>query len=127
MKRFFAQAYAIALVACAEGDTKTKMLDDRTAAISAYGYSDESHTGVTQSMFMEASRRALARGYTYFQVLQAKVFTSVDAVRQSSATPSASDVQFHRRPRGNMLVRFHKVGEINPDQPSVFDAQKVLR
>ncbi len=135
MKSLFALAYAVALVACAEGDAKTKMLDDRTAAISAYGYSDESHTDVTQTMFNEASRQALARGYRYFQVLQAKVSTSIGAVRQSSATPSASDVQSHRsitipaegRPRGNMLVRFHKAGEISPDQPGIFDAQKVLR
>ena len=127
MKRLFAMAYAVALVACAQGDAETKMLDDRTATISAYGYSDEGHTDVTQTMFNEASRQALARGYRYFQVLRAKVSTGTGAVRQSSATPSATDVPADGRPRGNMLVRFHKAGEINPDQPGVFDAEKVLR
>jgi len=135
MKRLFALAFAVVLVACAQGDAKIKMLDDRTATISAYGYSDESYTEVTQTMFMEASRQALARGYRYFQVLQAKISTSAGTVQRSSATPSATDAQSHRsitipaegRPRGNMLVRFHKAGEISPDKSGVFDAQKVLR
>jgi hypothetical protein len=111
------------------------MLDVRTAAISAYGYADESHTDVTQAMFTEAARQALARGYSYFEVLQAKVSTSAGGIQPSSVTPSGTNVQSHRnmsnpaegRPRGNMLVRFHKAGEINPNGPGVFDAQKVLR
>lgn len=135
MKSLLALAYGVVLVACAESNAKTNMLDDRTATISVHGYTDESRTDVTQSMFMEASRQALARGYRYFQVLQAKISTSVGAVEKSSATPSATNAQLHRsiaipaegRPRGSMLVRFHKVGEITPNQPGVFDALKVLR
>lgn len=135
MRRLFALAYALVLVACAEGDAKTAMLDDRTATISASGYSSDSNTDVTQTMFMEASRQALARGYRYFQVLQAKISTSGGAGERSSATASATNVQLHRsipipaegRLRGSMLIRFHKVAEIDPDQPGVFDAQNVLR
>lgn len=135
MKRLCALAYAVVLVACAEGNAKTRMLDDRTATVSVYGYLDESHTDVTLTMFTEASRQALARGYRYFQVLQAKISTSVGAVQQSPAIPSANNVQSHgsiaipseARPRGSMLVRFHKIGEISPNQPGVFDAEKVLR
>ena len=136
------------LSACVTAETV--MLDHRTAIISGRGDGYSSQASVVQRVMVEAATAAQARGFRYFAVLDSTDTTRRGAVAlptntygqanaqttcnyaycNSSATGSSSTygggVMEVVRPGTDLQVRFYNDGEIDPNQPGVWDAVAVL-
>lgn len=140
----FALPLILSVSACVRAHTE--MLDERTAIISGRGTAFDSMSGVTHHIFIKAARLAQARGFRYFQILNdqqaiehsymytpgqsytngtVNVAGNTAYYNQSTTTTPGTVSQFNK-PTENTMVRFYNSGEVNPNQPGIWDAQSVL-
>jgi hypothetical protein len=131
-----AVALLIFLGACAP---KTNMIDDRTAIVSGRTSEVDGRGTMTTAMLREAAKQCLDRGFAYFQVLSdvdrsGTMASATAAPTTSPATGGASAVAppgpmtggAAQVPRGGIMVRFYKAGEINPNAPGVWNARALV-
>jgi hypothetical protein len=90
-------------------------------------------------MFREAAKQCLDGGFAYFQVLSSNdrsgAFASVISGPTTympagggnvMAVPGLTMINANQIPGGDLMVRFYKAGEINPDAPNVWNAQAIM-
>lgn len=117
--RLIAAAF-LALAASACVSTDARMLDDRTAVISGRGGGTKSGAEVMQAALVEAAQQTKARGFDLFQVQSATDQTRTQLVAsQVSATTVV-------KPGLDIVVRMYRAGELAPDAPGAYSADKVL-
>ena len=139
MARHLVAAIALLLVVGACTTPKTNMIDDRTAVVSGRVGEVDGRGTMTTAMLREAARQCLDRGFAYFQVLSnvdrsGTMASAVAAPATSAGTAGPAAVAAPgpltgtatQVPRGEIMVRFYKAGEINPEAPGVWNARALV-
>lgn len=141
-------AVALSTSACVRVDDR--MLDQRTAMISGRGTAFDSMGGVTEGLVQRAAEMAAERGYPYFAVMNSADRSSTGSwtspsttygsatgytnctgsfcttnLNGSATTYPGQTIQFDR-PGAEMMVRFFREGEVNPNAPGVWSVASVL-
>src|SRR5512139_483087 len=127
----------ITLSACI--DTKSVMLDDRTATISSRGGALVSSAEIQRDLIQNAARTSQARGFPYFAIVgSADRTTSYTAINQAPGymlntgggnymyMPGYASANNYIMPGGDITIRMYRDGEINPDQRGVWSVRSVL-
>ncbi|MCG4256797.1 hypothetical protein [Acetobacter senegalensis] len=101
------------------------MLDDHTVAISGSGSGTDSMSSVQQAVFRSAATTAKSSGYQYFLVLNEQK-TQVPGPSSSYGSKKSRHTYQLMQPREELTARFYRTGEVDPNQPGVFNADTVL-
>lgn len=128
----------------------TKMIDDRTAVIKGRGNAYVSMGDVQARIMLQAATEAQARGYAYFVVgdsydssrsgrFVAPTTTNTDFNGSAacmgsfcSGSGTASSTTYgggsfnYIKPGADVMVRFFREGEIDPNRPGVWSAARIL-
>jgi hypothetical protein len=130
------------------------MLDQRTAIISSHGTAFDSAAKVQHETIVEAAKVTVSRGYRYFQIVGAQdttrtatlyvpgqtqtngsvsgtamttgPYTTYNGTYNSQTTKTPGQVVPLIKPGMDITVRMYRDGEINIQQPGVWDAQSIL-
>lgn len=102
-----------------------RMLDDHTVVISGSGAGTDSMSSVQQEIFRTAARTAKSSGYQYFLVLNEQK-TQVPGPSSSYGSKQSRRTYQLAEPRDELTARFYRTGEIDPNQPGLFNADSVL-
>src|SRR5512139_3012986 len=124
----------ITLSACI--DTKSVMLDDRTATISSRGGITVSSAEIQRDLIQNAAKTSQARGFPYFSIVGgADRTTSYTAINQTPSTvaymgagnymvmPGYASASSLPMPGGDITIRMYRENEINPDQRGVWSVR----
>jgi hypothetical protein len=141
MRKFLAlSAVLILLVGCAT--SKSVMLADDSALISAHGSSPADREKVIQDVLAEAAKTTAAHGYRYFIILKAQDAShsgvasvpdriAVRAGPPNLSRPGASYVASSRnvpylRPGLDITIRMFREGEIDPTIMGVWNSDGTM-
>ena len=102
-----------------------RMLDDHTVAISGSGVGTDTMSSVQQEVFRTAARTAKSAGYQYFVILNEQK-TQVPGPSSSYGSKHSRRTHQLAEPRDEVTARFYRIGEIDPNQPGLFNADNVL-
>ncbi len=145
-----ALAVGLALLLAGCVTASTKMIDDRTAVIKGRGNAYVSMGDVQARIMLQAATEAQARGYAYFVLGD-----SYDSSRSGTfAMPTTTNTDFsgsahcfgaycngsgtatsttygggafgYVKPGADVMVRFFREGEIDPNRPGVWTAARIL-
>jgi hypothetical protein len=129
MRKFLALSAALFLLGGCTA-SRSVMLADDSAMISAFGRSPDDREKVIQDVLAEAAKTTAAHGYQYFIILKAQdtsrtgILTVTDQTSNRTAAnnfskPGANYAQFSRngsylRPGLDITIRMFREGEIDP-------------
>lgn len=118
---------------------QSHVLDGQTIIVSGSGGGGDTNAAVQRAMLVEAAKQAQARGFRFFQVLQADDRSSQGTMvwagsSSTSGTYGRGSFQYtttqnpglvmpYVRPGGEMTVRFYNEP---PSGPGVWDAQAII-
>lgn len=105
--------------------TMPRMLDDHTVVISGSGVGTDSMSSVQQAVFRTAAQTAKSAGYQYFLVLNEQK-TQVPGPSSSYGSKQSRRTYQLAEPRDELTARFYRTGEIDPNQPGLFNTDNVL-
>lgn len=149
MRRFLMVALATTLAGCVSA--QGAMIDNRTAIISGRGSAYASGTAVLHKSLIEAATMAQARGFEYFQVVNAQDASSSGAFvnpgystsntygrvycgqyvcngNSTTTTTTSTPTTYipYARPGADLMIRFYHEDEIKADMLSLWRAADVL-
>ncbi len=130
---------ALSLAGCVTA--QSHVLDGQTVIVSGNGGGGDSNAAVQRAMLVEAAKQADARGFRYFQVMDARESSTPGVMVwggssstsgtygrggfQYTTTQSPGFVMPYTRPGGEMTVRFLSDPPSGPS-PGVWDARSIL-
>lgn len=144
MRRVLVLACVIFISGCVR--SHVRMLDERTAVITARGTAFDNMSDVTHGAFVQSAQIAKRRGYKYFMITDdnkrintsymytpgqnytngsVQVYGNTAYYQQNTVSTPGSVSQFNK-PVEDTMVMFFKEGEVNPKQPGIWDADSVL-
>jgi len=128
----------------------SRMLDNRTAIISGRGTAFTSMAGVADKVLVQAAMEAKARGYPYFVIMESRDasrtgYYTTPTTTNTNVTGTASCMGFmcngsaqgtsttyggqtygFDKPGADVMVRFLRADEVNPNAPGVWNTDAIL-